>query len=315
MPVTVLYAGNPDHRDDYEVQLGLALTAAGIDARLVMHPDECDHGEVDFMVFGANGTVKEFAGYSKLRLIQNLWAGVEAALELPLPEDVPFCRMVEPGLTEGMIDYVVGHCFRHHLDIDQFLPGKPIAVWEVDHAPLARDRSITVLGIGELGAACARALAMNGFRVHGWSRSAKEIEGVTCHHGDAGLETALRAAEILVLLLPHTAQTERLINAERLALLPEGACIVNAGRGPLIDHPALIAALDSGHLRHATMDVFDVEPLPPEDPYWSHPKVTVTPHIAAVTRPDTASQVIAEQIARVLEGETPRHIVNRQAGY
>ena len=315
MTGTVLYAGNPDHRADYARALPAAFAAEGLELDLVMNLAEADPAAVDYLVFGANGGVTDFSPFTRLRLIQNLWAGVEAALELPLPDGVPFCRMVEPGLTEGMRDYVVGHVLRHHLDIDRYLGARPIAVWEVDHPPLARERGVAVLGLGELGGVCAAALAGLGFDVHGWSRGPRAVPGVTCHHGVAGLAEALAKAEILVLLLPLTAGTERLLDAGRLAAMPAGACVINAGRGPLIDHDALIAALDAGHVRHATMDVFDREPLPPEHPYWRHPCVTVTPHIAAVTRAGTAARTVAAQIARVARGEIPCHIVNRRAGY
>lgn len=315
MPPIVLYAGNPRHRAEYSRRLPGAFATEGLDVTLVSDIADAEPGSVEYLVFGANGGIRDFAPFGRLKLIQNLWAGVEEALKLPLPPGVPFCRMVETGLTEGMIDYVMGHVLRHHLDIDRWIGGPPIPVWELDQPPLARERSVTVLGLGELGGACAMALARHGFETHGWSRSPKEVPGVICHHGAAGLTDALRKAEILVLLLPQTAETLRLLNAERLALMPGGASIVNAGRGPLIDHGALLAALDSGHIQHATMDVFDEEPLPQDDPYWSHPRVTVTPHIAAATRAVTASQVVAAQIARVMRGEQPRHIVDRAAGY
>jgi hypothetical protein len=158
-------------------------------------------------------------------------------------------------------------------------------VWRAGSAPpLARDRTVAVLGLGVLGAACAQALASLNFRVLGWSRSPKSIDGVETAHGADGLDATLRQAAIVVLLLPDTPATENTLNARTLALLPKGAVIVNPGRGPLIDDDALLAALDSGQVGHATLDVFRTEPLPAEHPYWAHPKVTVTPHIASETR-------------------------------
>jgi glyoxylate/hydroxypyruvate reductase A len=154
-----------------------------------------------------------------------------------------------------------------------------------------------------------------GFSVQGWSRSAKRIDGMETHHGDVGLEAALATAEILVLLLPNTPETTNTLDARRLALLPPGACIINPGRGTLIDDAALIAALDSGQVGHATLDVFRIEPLPADHPFWAHPKVTVTPHIAAETRPITASQVIAENIRRGEAGEPFLYLVDHARGY
>jgi glyoxylate/hydroxypyruvate reductase A len=214
-----------------------------------------------------------------------------------------------------MIDYVCGHVLRHHLDIDRYIHTSPIEEWEVDYPPLARDRTVGILGIGTLGAACAAHLAAHGFRVIGWSRTLKDTPGVECRAGALALDETIAEAEILVLLLPATADTHRILNARRIALMPLDACLINAARGQLVDHPALLAALGAGLLRHATMDVYDVEPLPPNDPYWTHPRVTVTPHIASVTRPRTASQSIVDQIARHRRGEPFLHIVDRTRGY
>jgi glyoxylate/hydroxypyruvate reductase A len=172
-----------------------------------------------------------------------------------------------------------------------------------------------MLGLGALGTACAQMLAHLGFPVTGWSRRAKDIPGITCLSGEDGLQAALQAADILVLLLPLTDETENLLDARTLALLPEGSMIVNPGRGPLIDDEALIAALDRGQVAHATLDVFREEPLPPEHPFWAHPGVTVTPHIASETRPETAAQVVAENIRRGEAGAPFLHLVDRAHGY
>jgi glyoxylate/hydroxypyruvate reductase A len=174
---------------------------------------------------------------------------------------------------------------------------------------------VTILGLGALGAACAKALAGLGFQVAGWSRSPKQIEGVTCHSGDQGLNDALANTDILVLLLPLTPATTDIINERTLAIMPPGSVIINPGRGALIDDAALLSALDTGHISHATLDVFRVEPLPENDPYWHHPKVTVTPHIASETRPETAAERIAENIRRGEAGEPFLNLVDRTRGY
>jgi len=174
---------------------------------------------------------------------------------------------------------------------------------------------VTILGLGALGTACGQALTQLGFPVTGWSRSPKSVEGIRCLHGSEGLREALTDAQIVILLLPDTAATENTLNEDTLALLAKGAFIINPGRGPLIDDTALLAALDSGQIAHATLDVFRVDPLPETHPYWSHPQVTVTPHIASSTRPESASQVIAEQILRGERNEPFLHVVNRDTGY
>lgn len=315
MPPIAVFAGQPHQRDAYHQYLTEAATATGLEIDLHMDPASVDPSTVDYLIYAQNGPVQDFGPYTRLAGILNLWAGVEAVLALDPPAGVPLVRMVEDGLTLGMIDYVCGHVLRHHLDIDRYIHSSPIAEWEVDYPPLARDRTVGVLGIGALGSACATSLAAHGFRVIGWSNSPKDISGVECRSGATALDETIAEAEILVLLLPATDQTYRILSARRIALMPLDACLINAARGQLVDHRALLNALNAGLLRHATMDVYDTEPLPPDDPYWTHPRVTVTPHIASVTRPKTASQSIIAQIARHQRGEPFLHVVDRARGY
>ncbi|MEO1689742.1 MAG: NAD(P)-dependent oxidoreductase, partial [Pseudomonadota bacterium] len=181
--------------------------------------------------------------------------------------------------------------------------------------PLARNRRVSVLGLGQLGVATAQALAALRFPVTGWSRTPKAVDGVRCVSGEDGLREALSGADILILLLPLTSETEDLLDAERFAMLPRGAFVLNPGRGPLIVDDALLAALETGRVAHATLDVFRQEPLPEDHPFWRHPKVTVTPHIASETRAATASEVLAENIRRGEAGEPFLHLVDRSAGY
>jgi glyoxylate/hydroxypyruvate reductase A len=169
--------------------------------------------------------------------------------------------------------------------------------------------------MGALGAACGQALAGLGFPVRGWSRTLRQVDGIETFAGPDGLEEALRDAAVVVLLLPDTPDTTNVLNAETLALLRKGAFVVNPGRGPLIDDDAMLAALDSGQVGHATLDVFRTEPLPVEHPYWAHPNVTVTPHIASTTRPASSVTVIAENVARMEAGLPLLHQVDRARGY
>jgi glyoxylate/hydroxypyruvate reductase A len=213
-----------------------------------------------------------------------------------------------------MVEWVTGHVLRYHLGMDAQISGQN-GTWAPLIPPLARNRRVGFLGLGVLGSACAHALVALNFQVSGWSRASKSVAGIRCLSGDAGLAKLLQSSDILVLLLPLTPATENLLNAERLALLPKGAFVLNPGRGALIDDKALLGALDTGQIAHATLDVFRVEPLPPEHPYWAHPNVTVTPHIASDTRADSASLVIAENIRRNEAGEPMRFVVDRAAGY
>ncbi|MEI4233014.1 2-hydroxyacid dehydrogenase [Roseovarius sp. D22-M7] len=310
MTVNVLFAARPDHWRTYETPLKRALAEAGVDVNVVT---EAPPDQVDYIVYAPNSEVQDFTPYTRAKAVLNLWAGVENIVGNPTLK-IPLARMVDHGLTQGMVEWVTGHVLRHHLGMDRHILGQD-GEWRAEAPPLAHQRRVTVLGLGALGQACAQMLVQLGFPVTGWSRRPKDIAGLTCLAGDDGLEAALRTADILVLLLPLTDETENLLDARTLALLPEGAMIVNPGRGPLIDDDALIDALDRGHVAHATLDVFRQEPLPPEHPFWAHPRVTVTPHIASETRPDTAAQVIAENIRRGEAGEPFLHLVDRESGY
>lgn len=310
MPLTVLFAASDANWAEYSAPLRHALTDAGLDTTLTR---DADPATVDYIVYTPSSPLQDFAPFTRCKAVLSLWAGVERIVGNPTLTQ-PLCRMVDPGLTEGMVEWVVGHTLRHHLGMDRHIVN-PSRTWDPTCPPLARERPVTMLGMGELGLACARALAALNFPVTGWSRTAKTIDGIPCSHGDDGLARALASAQIVVTLLPRTPETENTLNARTLSLLPHGAVILNPGRGALIDDDALLAALDSGQVGHATLDVFRVEPLPQDHPFWSHPKVTVTPHIAADTRASSASRVIAENIRRGEAGEPFLNRVDRQRGY
>jgi glyoxylate/hydroxypyruvate reductase len=307
--VKVLYAGDPKQWGRYQPALLVAFAELGL--RAEVSPD-FPPAEVDYIVFAPTGPVMDFAPFVKAKAVLSLWAGVERIVgNATLTQ--PLTRMVDQGLKEGMVEWVTGQVLRHHLGLDPVIKGT--LGWNQIVPPLARHRTVGVLGLGELGTACAEALLGLNFNVTGWSRRPASVPGVTCQSGPDGLSEVLKAAEILVLLLPRTPETENLMNAGRLAQLPKGAVVINPGRGALIDDQALLAALDAGHLAHATLDVFRTEPLPLDHPFWVHPKVTVSPHVAAETRPETASRVIAENIRRSELGEPLLYRVDRAAGY
>ena len=309
--LTILFAARPDRWGEYEAPLNRAIAAAGFtDFRVVT---EAAPEKVDYIVYAPNSDLRDFSGFPRLKAILSLWAGVETIVGNPTIT-VPLCRMVDAGLREGMREWVAGHVLRYHLGMDAHILAAP-GRWEPSPPPLARNRTVAILGLGELGTACAEVLLVLGFKVTGWSRSPKSIPGVTSFHGDDGLMDCLSSAEIVVLLLPDTPATQNTLNADTLAAMPLGAFVINPGRGPLIDDAALLAALDSGQVAYATLDVFRVEPLPSDHPYWHHPHVTVTPHIASETRPETAAEVIAENIRRSEEGRQLLHLVDRGAGY
>lgn len=308
---TVLFAAAPEQWPEYEAPLRSAFAERGLSVDLRMTVDEPER--IDLLVYAPNGPVRDFSPFTRARAVLNLWAGVEDVVGNPTLTQ-PLARMVDPGLTAGMVEWVTGHVLRHHLGIDRHMATQD-GTWLTGAPPLARSRPVTILGLGTLGTACARMLGSLGFPVSGWSRTAHRIDGVACHHGSAGLVRALTGAEIVVALLPLTAATENLIDAKRLAVVSPGAVLLNPGRGGLVDDAALVAALDSGQIGHATLDTFRVEPLPADHIYWRHPKVTVTPHIASQTRPDSAARVIAENAWRAMTDQPLLHVVDRARGY
>ncbi|MBK0329696.1 glyoxylate/hydroxypyruvate reductase A [Rhodobacteraceae bacterium F11138] len=310
MTVNILFAATNERWASYQAPLTAALQKAGLDFDL---RTDFTPSEVDYIVYAPNSSVQDFTPYTRLKAVLSLWAGVESVVGNDTLR-VPLARMVDDGLKRGMIEWVTGHTLRHHLGMDTHLFGQD-GTWRTQAPPLAQDRPVTVLGMGELGRACAGALASLGFPVSGWSRTPRTIPDITTHHGAQGLDAALSQAQILVLLLPDTPATANILSAETLALLPRGAIILNPGRGSLINDADLLAALDSGQIAHATLDVFRTEPLPADDPYWAHPSVTVTPHIASATREATASRVIADNIRRSEVGEPLLHLVDRSLGY
>lgn len=309
--LNILFSARPEAWAEYEAPLRAALAQAGLGAYLAT---DIPAQDVDYVVYAPSGSLRDFTKFTRLKAVLSLWAGVETMVGNKTL-DVALCRMVDHGLTEGMVEWVVGHAMRHHLGLDQFVTGQD-GLWRTDITPpLARERKVCVLGLGALGAACAQALAALNFEVHGWARSPKALDGVHCHYGEDGLKSALSGADLVVLLLPDTPATSNILNADRIELMQRGAVILNPGRGPLIDDEALLSALNQGQLSHATLDVFRVEPLPADHAFWAHPKVTVTPHIASETRVLTASEVIVENISRGEAGQEFLHIVDREAGY
>jgi glyoxylate/hydroxypyruvate reductase A len=311
MTLTLLFAAGAEMYAEYRTPLATALAEQGLADAVVTETAAPE--TVDYIIYAPASTVQDFRPFTRCKAVLNLWAGVERVAPNPTLTQ-PLCRMVDPALTQGMVEYVTGHVLRYHLGMDAHIHAQP-GQWVAQEPPLSHERPVGILGMGALGLACARALLALGFDVQGWARSPRAVDGVILHHGDAGLHALLARSQILVTLLPHTQATEAILNAATLAQLPRGAAIINPGRGALIDDDALLAALDTGQIGGATLDVFRVEPLPAAHPFWAHLRVTVTPHIAATTRPATAAQVIAQNIARGEAGLPFLHQVDRARGY
>lgn len=256
------------------------------------------------------------ASLPNLKAIFSIGAGIDHIVADPeRPAHLPVIRMVEEGLTAGMTEFVVMQVLYHHRHMLEYRAQAEQRIWREISAVPAWERRVSILGLGVLGQDAAEKLAGLGFDVAGWSRTAKEVPGVTCYHGEDGLEALLQRSDILVCLLPLTEATQGILNADLFAKLPRGACLINVGRGGHQVEADILAALESGQLKEATLDVFQEEPLPMDSPLWSHPKVVMTPHIASMTVPDTAARSVAENLARIEAGQPPLNVVNFDRGY
>jgi glyoxylate/hydroxypyruvate reductase len=256
------------------------------------------------------------ASLPNLKLILSLGAGVDHILCDPLlPRDVPIVRLVDPYMTDAMSEYVVLQVLRlHRQDLD-YRAQQQAGIWRELVQKNAGERPVGILGSGEIGQDAGRKLKRLGFDVALWGRREKTVGGLVGYAGPAGLSTLLRRSEILVCLLPLTAETEGILNASNFELLPKGAALINAGRGGHLVEENLIPALDSGTLSAAALDVFREEPLPPGHAFWHHPRILVTPHIAGTTNPNTAAPIILDNIRRCEEGRPLLHRIDPAQGY
>ena len=256
------------------------------------------------------GTLGRLKG---VKLIQSLWMGVEKLLADPeYPKGVPLARLIDPGMVAAMSETVLANVLDWHRHLYRYRAQKAKVEWRRYKQYLASDRTIGILGLGELGSDAARKLLALGFRVAGYSRRPKSLEGVQSF---TDLEAMLPLCNVLVCLLPLTVQTRGVLNGRNLSLLKKHSALVNLARGGHLVVDDLLKSLDEKHLAHAYLDVFDTEPLPASSPLWKHPGVSITPHSAALTEPRTAVAKLVENVERVRRGETPLHLVDFTAGY
>jgi glyoxylate/hydroxypyruvate reductase A len=254
-----------------------------------------------------------FQKLGRPKLVQSLWMGVEKLLADPTyPRGVPLARLVDPGMVAAMSETVLAHVLDWHRHLYQYRVQQRDRQWRRAEQRMAGDRTVGLLGLGELGSDAARKLLALGFEVAGWSRRPKDLPGVRCF---TDLAAMLRITDALVCLLPLTRETAGVLNARTFALMRRGGCVINVARGGHLVARDLLGALDNGWLAHAYLDVFEPEPLPAGDPLWEHPGVSVTPHIAALTEPRTAVPKLAENVERVRRGEAPANLVDVHAGY
>jgi glyoxylate/hydroxypyruvate reductase A len=261
------------------------------------------------------------ADLPSLRVIFSLGAGVDHVLADPLLPKTPIVRVVDPDLTARMSEWVVLQVLLHHRQFRRYDRQQAEKIWAEDETqPAAAEVRVGILGLGELGLDAARKLRAIGFDVAGWSRSQKSVPGLESFHGRKGLDGLLARTDILVCLLPLTPDTRGLLNASAFAKLARGgrlggAFLINAGRGGLQVEADIVAALDAGMLKGASLDVFETEPLPAASPLWAHPNVFVSPHNAAVSAPSSIARYIADQILAFERGEPLRNVVDRARGY
>ena len=260
MTINILFSASSESWEKYKQPLRTELDKLEIECQL---GPNFSPEVVDYIIYAPNSELAEFSPFIRCKAVLNLWAGVEN-ITGNTTLNIPLARMVDYGLTQGMVEWVVGHVMRHHLGTDLQINSQD-GIWRPHVPPLAEDRIITFLGLGVLGTSSGQALRQLGFKVRGWSRRKKSVDGITCYHGNDGLKYALSGADFVVLLLPNTPETENT--------------------------------------------------LPETHRFWSHPKITVTSHIAAATRPAYSAPVIVENIRRGENGESFLNLVDRQSGY
>jgi glyoxylate/hydroxypyruvate reductase A len=309
--MTILYAGDSTEADQW---LGAVREIdAGLTFRRWPEIDPVD--DVDFIIVGGR-MPGDFSSFKNLRGIQSTWAGVNHLLQSgALPPAVPVARMVDDGLTCSMTEYLVFQVLDHLRQGPALRQAQQDGRWLEGHGSDAQHGAIGIMGLGALGQDAARQFAALGLPLRGWSRSAKSIPEVETYAGEEQLPAFLSGCQILICLLPLTPETRGVLNAALLAHLPAGACLINAARGPHLVDADLLGALDSGHLSRAVLDVFHTEPLPADHPFWRHPRITITPHIAAITRAGTGAALIVENYRRALAGETLVNQVDQSLGY
>ena len=298
------------HADDWVrlLKLGLPEHAVVTDASLA-------EGPLSYAVVG-KPPAGAIAALGRLEALFSVNAGIEALLESgEVPEDMPLVRMVDDGLAAGMLEWVMAETLAWHRNLFHYRTAQLERRWSPLQEKMAFERTVCVLGAGHLGRPVAEQLASLGFTTRAWSRSGTTIPGVETFRGPDALAACVEGADFLINLLPLTPETENLLDAALLRRLAPGAVLINGGRGRHVVDEAVIALLDEGHLRAAVLDVFRTEPLPPEHPFWTHPGVFLSPHVAAPTHPATAVASITQNIRGFESGMALRHVVDRARGY
>ncbi|MGD1905874.1 MAG: 2-hydroxyacid dehydrogenase [Leptolyngbyaceae cyanobacterium] len=286
---------------------------SSIDIRL--WPDDQPREQVDFILTWAHPP-GVFQQYPNLRVISSMGAGGDALLQDPeIPTDVAIVRVVDSALVADMESYAIAAVINHVRRFPGYSQQQQQRQWQTLMALPIQETTIGVMGLGQIGGAIAQRFASLRFPVRGWSRAPKDIPGIQSFYGKAGLNTFLAETQILICLLPLTPNTRHILNTHTLSQLPTGAYLINMARGGHLIEADLITLVDKGHLSGACLDVFQTEPLPENHPFWSHPNITVTPHIASITQPTSVAAQIIENYQRLQTNRPLQNRMDRQQGY
>lgn len=292
---------------------GPLLREAAPELEVVVWPDPAFREAEVAMCWNAPAGV--YAQMPRLRLVHSIAAGVDNVVAGQDLRGLPVCRVVDPRLAEGMVQYVLWSVLHFHRRLDLAQANQRARIWQRPPLQAAGDCRVGLMGLGQLGTPIARALLGLGYAVNGWSRSAHALDGLAMYQGADALPAFLAATEVLVCVLPLTESTRGILNRDTFAALPRGAAIVNCGRGEHLVVPDLLSALDSGQLRGAVLDVFAHEPLPADDPLWTTPGVVVTPHMATMASSSVVAQQVAQNVRRLVAGKPLVNQVDPGRGY
>lgn len=295
-----------DQEDRYRSALAAAMPGEEITAFRHMNAQQRERARIAIV---ANPDPADLAALPNLAWMHSLWAGVEQLVQRRPSDGPPIIRLIDPEMSRTMAEAVLAWTFYLQRDMPAYRQQQHARIWSQRDYRKPSMLTVGILGLGALGTAAARKLTEAGFRVIGWSRSPKTLPGIETLSDDDGLDTLLRRSDIVACLIPLTHGTRGLLNARRFRTTKPGAALINFARGPVVVADDLLAALDSGQLSHAVLDVFDEEPLAPDSRFWHHPGITVLPHISAPTDFDTSAAVVAANVARYrATGSLPRSV-------
>lgn len=308
--MTILYNAEPKRGEAWQA----LFAQAAPDVPLRIWPDIGDPADIRYLA-AWDPSLELIASLPNLEVVFSIGAGVDQFDLGRIPPSIPVVRMIDPDLTQGMVEYVAFATLFLHRQMLDYRAAQQMGRWDPLHSMLAGKRRVGVMGLGELGQAAARQLQLLGFPVSGWSRSLRAMEGIATFVGRDRLAAFLGQCDILICLLPLTPDTRGILCRESFDAMPKGAGLINVARGGHLIEGDLLDALDSGQLSGAVIDVLNEEPAPQDHPFWSHPRILVTPHIASQTHAESAGLALLDNIRRHQAGQPMQGLVRRELGY